>query len=98
METAVLDGEPVYNEDGSMTFTMCNKYGGGGVCLYMNSDKEKIDLSDYTKVLIEVSAEESTPLSVSYYPDGTGFWCFITVVYLESEIVLPFITVPILNP
>lgn len=80
METVALDGEPVYNEDGSMTFTMCNQYGGGGVCLYMNSDKEKIDLSDYTKVLIEVSAEESTPLSVSYYPDGTGFWSDSTLL------------------
>lgn len=74
MDTAALDGAPVYNADGSVTVTVKNEYGGGGIAFYLREDKKPVDVSAYKALRITVSAKESTPLQISCYADGDNFW------------------------
>lgn len=74
MGTAALEGTPIYNEDGSVTLTLKNEYGGGGIALYLQDDKKAIDIDQYSKILIDISTEGSAPLSVAYYENGMDYW------------------------
>lgn len=66
------------NEDGSITFTVTGKYSGGGIGFYLNEDKSKVDLKDYSKVKIVLSSKEpSTPVVFDFFvndkPDNYMF-------------------------
>lgn len=74
MDTACLNADPTFNADGSMTYTVRNEYGGGGVDIYLKTDKTAIDTTKYGKLLIEISAEKQAPLAISYFDVGSGFW------------------------
>lgn len=70
---AALPEQPVYNKDGSVTVKIAKQYGGGGICFYIDPSKEKVDLSEYSKAVIDVTAEAAAPICVNQYP-GSSFW------------------------
>lgn len=64
-----------YNEDGSVTVKLKNQSGGGGIVFYANADKSKVDLSDYTKVIFNITSDTSTGAAFSVYKSNTpGYW------------------------
>lgn len=67
LTTAVLDGEPVYNEDGSVTVSITKTYGGGGICFYLDPSKTDVDLSEYSKIVFDISAETDGPICLNQY-------------------------------
>ena len=76
------DATAVYNatenEDGSITFTVTGIHSGGGIAFYLNEDKSKVDLKDYSKVKIVLSSKEaSTPVVFDFFvndkPDNYMF-------------------------
>lgn len=66
-------GEPVYNADGSVTVKLEKQYGGGGIGFYMDSSKSMVDLSDYTKVIFNLSADAEAPICLRTH-DTTDYW------------------------
>lgn len=66
-------GDPVYNEDGSVTVTLKKQYGGGGIGFYMDASKSMVDLSDYTKVIFNLSADAEAPICLRTH-DTTEYW------------------------
>lgn len=66
-------GEPVYNADGSVTVTLKKQYGGGGIGFYMDASKSMVDLSDYTKVIFNLSADVDAPICLRTH-DTTDYW------------------------
>lgn len=67
LTTAVLDGEPVYNEDGSVTVSITKTYGGGGICFYLDPSKTDVDLSEYSKIVFDISAKTDGPICLNQY-------------------------------
>lgn len=66
-------GEPVYNADGSVTVTLKKEYGGGGIGFYMDASKSMVDLSDYIKVIFNLSADVDAPICLRTH-DTTDYW------------------------
>ncbi len=67
-------GTPTYNEDGSITVTLTNKDGGGGIGFYIDPSKANVDLSNFSHIKFDVKAEdESTPLTFQYHV-SSDFW------------------------
>lgn len=64
---------PVYNADGSVTVTLKKQYGGGGIGFYMDPSKSMVDLSDYTKVIFNLSADAEAPICLRTH-DTTDYW------------------------
>lgn len=73
LTSAATSGDPVYNEDGSVTVTLKSQYGGGGIAFSLNESQTLVDLSDYQKVIFTLSADEETPLTISAYR-SSNFW------------------------
>ncbi len=71
--SACTEGDPVYNEDGSVTITIKGESGGGGIAFALDSAKTKVKLSNYEKVIFEVSAAEETALCFNYHPTNS-YW------------------------
>lgn len=63
----------MYNADGSVTLTLTNQYGGGGIAFYFNELKSKVDVSGYTKAVFNLSADEQAPICISAYR-STDYW------------------------
>lgn len=64
---------PVYNADGSVTVTLKKQYGGGGIGFYMDASKSMVDLSDYTKVIFNLSADVDAPICLRTH-DTIDYW------------------------
>lgn len=86
--SAGVEGTPTYNEDGSVTVTLTNDYGGGGIGFYIDPSKAKVDLSSFSHIKFDVKAEDaSTPLTFQYH-ESTNFWDgskLITYGSVETE-------------
>lgn len=73
LSSACLDGNPTYNSDGSVTFTVTQQYGGGGLGFALDASKTALDLSDYSKVIFKVSADAEAPITLNAYT-SSDFW------------------------
>ena len=73
LSSAATEGNPVYNEDGSVTVTLTTQYGGGGIAFYFNDSKDKVDLSNYTKAVFNLSADAEAPICINAYR-STNYW------------------------
>ena len=80
LTSAALQGDPVYNEDGSVTVSITKLYGGGGIGFYIDPAKIAVDLSHYTKVILDVSADADGPICLNKFLGGNGnnklFGCY----------------------
>lgn len=82
-QSGALKGSPAFHEDGSVSYTAQNEYGGGGLAFYLNPEKRPVFLRDYTSVIYTVSSsEDNTPIEF-FYTDTTknGFWDRQTLAY-----------------
>ena len=70
---AALDGEPVYNEDGSVTVSITKNAGGGGIGFYVDPSKTNVDLSEYSKIVFDISAEAEGPICLNQYMETNFF-------------------------
>lgn len=64
--------DPVFNEDGSVTFTSTNQYSGGGIALYLNPDHSATNLAEYDAVEIvyaspETADKENDKVKVAFF-------------------------------
>ena len=73
LTSAALQGDPVYNEDGSVTVSITKLYGGGGIGFYIDPAKIAVDLSHYTKVILDVSADADGPICLNKFSKAS-FW------------------------
>lgn len=74
LTSSSVSGNPVYNSDGSVTFTVTQQYGGGGLGVSLNTSKTAVDLSDYSKVIFKISAETAdAPVTLNYFT-SSDFW------------------------
>lgn len=73
LSSSAVDGNPVYHSDGSVTFTVTQQYGGGGLAFALDTSKTAIDLSDYSKVIFNVSADAEAPIALGAYT-SSDFW------------------------
>lgn len=72
--SAGMEGTPTYNEDGSVTVTLTNEYGGGGIGFYIDPSKVKADLGNFSHIMFDVKAEDAnTPLTFQYH-ESENFW------------------------
>lgn len=68
-----LNGNPVYNEDGSVTIKVTQESGGGGIAFFMDPSHQNIDLSNYTKISFRITADAEAPACFNAY-SGSGWW------------------------
>ncbi len=73
LTSAALQGDPVYNEDGSVTVSITKLYDGGGIGFYIDPAKIAVDLSHYTKVILDVSADADGPICLNKFSKAS-FW------------------------
>lgn len=73
LSSASVDGKPTYNADGSVTFTVTQQYGGGGLVFALDTSKTAQDLSDYSKVSFRVSADAEAPVVFRAFTSDV-FW------------------------
>lgn len=73
LSSAATEGNPVYNADGSVTVTLTTQYGGGGIAFYFNDSKDKVDLSNYTKAVFNLSADAEAPICINAYR-SSNYW------------------------
>ena len=74
-----LEGDPVYHhEDGSVTVSIKKQYGGGGIGFYLDPSKTSVDLSEYSKIVFDISAEAEGPVCLNQYA-GTDFYTYKTL-------------------
>lgn len=73
-----LEGDPVYHEDGSVTVSIKKQYGGGGIGFYLDPSKTSVDLSEYSKIVFDISAEAEGPICLNQYA-GTDFYTYKTL-------------------
>lgn len=71
--SAGLNGDPVYNNDGSVTIKVTQENGGGGIAFYMDPSHQNIDLSNYTKISFRITADAVAPACFNAY-SGSGWW------------------------
>ncbi len=71
--SGAIDGNPTYNDDGSVTFTATQNYGGGGIGICLNTSKTAVDLSDYLQVIFTVSSDVETPIALNYFT-AADYW------------------------
>ncbi len=78
LTNAALEGDPIYHEDGSVTVSIKKQYAGGGIGFYLDPSKTSVDLSEYAKVVFEVSADAEGPICLNQY-SGTDFFTYKTL-------------------
>lgn len=71
--TGAIEGNPTYNSDGSVTYTVTQGAGGGGLAFALDASKTAQDLSDYSKVIFKVSADAEAPIVLRAFT-STNFW------------------------
>lgn len=71
--SGAVSGNPVYNSDGSVTFTATQQYSGGGVGFCLDTTKTAKDMSDYTKVIFTVSTDAEAPITLNYFT-SSEYW------------------------
>lgn len=79
-----LEGDPVYHEDGSVTVSIKKQYGGGGIGFYLDPSKTSVDLSEYSKIVFDISAEAEGPICLNQYA-GTDFYTYKTLANVNQE-------------
>ena len=67
LASAAINGTPAYNADGSVTVTVTQESGGGGIAFYMDASKGAMDLSNYKEVVFRVSANAEAPACFNWY-------------------------------
>ncbi len=71
----VIGGEnAVYNEDGSVSLSISNAYGGLGVAFNLDESKADIDLSEYSSVVLSITSDAVYPTIVSLASDVVDIW------------------------
>ena len=60
-------GQPVENEDGSITWFTDTTWGGGGLNFYLNPDKSHFDLTKFSKIKVTLSVSQSEEASRQVY-------------------------------
>lgn len=74
LASSAVSGNPTYNSDGSVTFTVTQQYGGGGMGFSLDTSKTAVDLSDYSKVIFKISADTAdVPVTLNYFT-FSDFW------------------------
>ena len=71
--TGAIEGDPTYNDDGSVTVTLTQESGGGGIVFYVDASKTAVDLSGYKEVVFRVTSDVEAPACFNWYK-GTGYW------------------------
>ncbi len=71
--TGAIEGDPTYNSDGSVTYTVTQGAGGGGLAFALDASKTAQDLSNYSKVIFKVSADAEAPIVLRAFT-STNFW------------------------
>ncbi len=82
---AALDGEPVYNEDGSVTVSITKNAGGGGIGFYVDPSKTNVDLSEYSKIVFDISAETDGPICLNQYMETNFYGDNKTLAYVDVK-------------